>query len=335
MQGNIQSVISRQVAEALGYEWHFIDYQIWTQKMNAQNILSAYLTYGFNGSSVSHLQDFPAVYALKEMSIIKENDIFVPGHALDFIAGSHLNHPMRTCNSIESVIPVIRKHFSDFSYHSMKRTAVFRHVHSVIGNYNLNPAQMAECFVWQERQTKFIANSVKVYEYFGYSWRIPEWDLELINYWEKIGFNYRYERNMFKSIFKKYLMMDLLRSIPFANDLYVKPKQTFKSIVSNNIPLWMKQAIKRTGITTSTYCVNEGSHLIHSDNSETIADYLSSFNAPMIVRKYLKPYFRKQNLARFGINTVTTLLNIRSTSSSYEPHINHFSHTILRKREPN
>jgi len=313
MESNIQSEISRQVAEALGYEWHFIDYKIWIQKMKVQNIMDDYLGYGFNGSSVSHLQDFPAVYSLKEMGIIHENDIFVPGHALEVIAGNHLKHSMQACDSIESVIPVIHNHFSGFGYHSMKRHAVYKHVKSVIRNYKLDPPQMAECFDWQERQTKFIANSVKVYEYFGYSWRIPEWDIELMNYWDKIGFNYKYERNMFKDVFKQYLTVDVLKSIPFANDLVVKHKKRIKSILINNIPFWMKKILKKSGITTSLYYVNEGSHLIYSDNNETIADYLSSFNAPLIVHKYLKPYPEKQKLSSFEINSVTTLLNLRNS----------------------
>jgi hypothetical protein len=107
--------------------------------------------------------------------------------------------------------------------------------------------------------------------------------------------------------------VDVLKSIPFANDLVVKHKKSIKSILINNIPFWMKKILKKSGITTSLYYVNEGSHLIYSDNNETIADYLSSFNAPLIVHKYLKPYPEKQKLSSFEINSVTTLLNLRNS----------------------
>lgn len=311
MESNIQSEISQKVAESLGYEWHFIDYTEWIDKMKEKNILDDYLEFGFNGSSVAHLQDFPAVYALKEMGVLDNNDVFVPGHALEVIAGNHLKHSMQTCKSVESVIPVIFNHFSGFGYHSMKRRAIFKHVQSVINNYNLKPVQMAECFDWQERQTKFIANSVKVYEYFGYSSRIPEWDIELMNYWDKIGFNYKYDRSMFKDVFKNYLTIKELKSIPFANDLIVKQKQNFKSKLINSVPFWIKKILRKSGVTTSFYYLNEGSHLIYADNKETIADYLSSFNAPLVVRKYLKPYASSQQISKFEINSVSTLLNIR------------------------
>ena len=314
MESNIQSEISRQVAEALGYEWHFIDYKIWLEKMKSLNIKDAYLEYAFNGSSVPHLQDFPAVYALKEMGVIHVNDIFVPGHALDFIAGSHLKIEMQSCNEVESVIPHIQKHLAGFGYYPKRRKNVFKHTKSIISRYDIAPIEMPESFNWQERQTKFIANSVKIYEYFGYSWRMPEWDVELIKYWENIGFNYRYDRNMFKEIYKKYLNIDVLQSIPYANDLTVEKKRNIKATLIDSIPFWLKKILKKKGIGTSQYYVSEGSHLIYSDNHETIAQYLLSFNVPTIVRKYLKPYAKEQKIADFDINSVTTLLNIRKSA---------------------
>jgi asparagine synthase (glutamine-hydrolysing) len=39
---------------------------------------------------------------------------------------------------------------------------------------------------WQERQAKKIVNSVRVYEFWGYSWRIPLWDAEMMDWWERV-----------------------------------------------------------------------------------------------------------------------------------------------------
>src|SRR5690554_2576555 len=89
IKNNKQSEISQQVAEALGYEWHFIDYEEWTGKLQKTTLIEKYIDYAFNGCSASHLQDFTAVYALKQLNILKENDVFIPGHTLDFITGGH------------------------------------------------------------------------------------------------------------------------------------------------------------------------------------------------------------------------------------------------------
>ena len=35
---------------------------------------------------------------------------------------------------------------------------------------------------WRERQAKFILNSVRVYDYFGYGWRLPLFEKELLDF---------------------------------------------------------------------------------------------------------------------------------------------------------
>jgi len=310
---NLESEISKQVAEALGYQWYFVDYNTWIQKMNSDNIIGEYLKFGFNGNSVSHLQDFPAVYALMKMNILANNDVFVPGHALEVIAGSHLKLKMRKCNSIEKVIPVIGNHFSGFGYYTKKRKAVKQRTKSILENYNIRTEQMAECFDWQERQTKFIANSIKCYEYFGFEWRIPEWDAELMSYWEKIGFNYRFDRDMFKEIFKNVLVVEPIQNIAFANDILKKKSKTLQTIFINHIPFAIKKIIKKKGWYTSKYYLDEGSHLIYRNNGESINDYINSYCAPFCVKRYLGPYYRKQKISDFEVNTVTTLINIRNS----------------------
>lgn len=311
MEKNIQSEISKQVADALGYEWHFIDYKFWIHKLNL-NVIYEYIEFGFNGVNIPHLQDFPAVFALKELGILQKNDIFVPGHALEVIAGNHLSEKMQYCNNFENVIPTISHHFMGFGYHNKSKSKIFEHVKSIASEYNLKESQIAECFDWQERQTKFIANSVKVYEYFGYESRIPEWDGTLIKYWEKIGFNYRLHRNMFKEVFKKYLNAEEIKHIPFANDIKEKNKISTKQLIINNIPFTVKKLFKKYGINKSFYYVDEGLHIVYSDNKETIGDYLDSYNAPEIVINYLQSYAKTQRLSNFEINALSTLLNIRN-----------------------
>ena len=44
---------------------------------------------------------------------------------------------------------------------------------------------------WQERQAKFIVNSVRVYEYWGYNWWLPFWDNDFMYFWQKIPLIYR------------------------------------------------------------------------------------------------------------------------------------------------
>ena len=109
--------------------------------------------------------------------------------------------------------------------------------HDIISKNDL--ANIFENWEWKERQSKFIINSCRVYEFYGFEWRLPLWDLEFINYWSRIplemrenkklykeyllnsnyknlfsDFNYKnFEKNNFKSFFKKTSIAKYLLSI--------------------------------------------------------------------------------------------------------------------------
>ncbi|MBN1552549.1 hypothetical protein JW979_13825, partial [bacterium] len=58
----------------------------------------------------------------------------------------------------------------------------------VLGDLDQYPDQSSAFESWDisERQSKFIVNSLRVYEFFGYDWWIPFWDKEFMDYWCRI-----------------------------------------------------------------------------------------------------------------------------------------------------
>lgn len=167
---------------------------------------------------------------------------------------------------------------------------------------------MGECFNWQERQSKFIANSVKCYEYFGFEWRIPLWDNEIADYWMRVPARCRYGRNLFFAAEQNLLLCDRLRDIPFANNL--KTPLSFRTRVASLMPLGLKRMLRLLGYQGTAYFVNEGSHLIYAQERELLADYLHG-KLPRSVKRYLKAYPKTLCLSGLGVNSVSTLKNIR------------------------
>ena len=108
-----------------------------------------------------------------------------------------------------------------------------------------NPLQMqSNIFNGYERQAKFIVNSVRVYEFFGYAWRIPLWDRELIDFFLKVPLKYRmrYDDNyLYIQYAKNVLFTDNLKKlwdIDCTTKLNYNPAKTFKKkcedIIDNN-----------------------------------------------------------------------------------------------------
>ena len=308
---NQETIISEAVAKALGYDWYFIEYTAsLVAAVQKSKEIEGYRKYAFNGTSVPHLQDFMATYMLKKMGIVESRDIFVPGHAHDFLTGSHLEIKVDCCDTIHSTIPYIKKHFQGFGY-VQKSAELIKHIISIVENYPVHANQIPESFNWQERQAKFIVNSVRVYEYFGFEWRIPEWDNEVINYWKEIGFNYRYGRNLSFAMEQDRLLVDSLRLIPFAS--YLKAKKPYKTRIAESISLRLKRILRAIGYCKSQYYDPSGLHLVYSDQQDTILDYLTAFSAPDIVRKYLSVYPKNMKLRYFHADCVSTLLLIQET----------------------
>ncbi|GAA3904739.1 hypothetical protein GCM10022228_13680 [Halomonas cibimaris] len=193
--GNKESRYSKRVADALGLRWHFVEYsnELWRQAWESEARWQ-YQKWGSGWTSVAVVQDWLAVKIMKEKSVIDSDAVFVPGHG-GFVAGSHIPDAAFTGEALD---------LDDVCH------ALFQ------GHYNLAPADLFttqvsswktrikekaeateiktawqyadayEKWEWQERQAKFICNSVRVYEFFGYDWWMPLWDKEFVDFWQDV-----------------------------------------------------------------------------------------------------------------------------------------------------
>src|SRR5690606_13164563 len=68
-----------------------------------------------------------------------------------------------------------------------------------IENTKPSLASAYELWDWQERQAKYIANSVRVYEFYKCDWWLPLWDMEFTEFWRDVPLTLRRERLWFKT----------------------------------------------------------------------------------------------------------------------------------------
>ena len=192
---NHESEISKKVAEALGYQWYFVEYtnDKWQSCYPPWQIV-AYERYAGNLVSLPHIQDFLALQELIKEGKIPQKSVFIPGHSGDFLAGNlypaGLWYPgtlfvwkLSPWNpQIHYSLWEVRKETDIISYFNKK-------ISDSTGNITIHDRESyvncVLCFVFNERVAKFIVNSVRVYEFFGYSWRMPLWDNELIGFFFK------------------------------------------------------------------------------------------------------------------------------------------------------
>jgi asparagine synthase (glutamine-hydrolysing) len=181
-KGNCQAEISRRVAEALGYTWFFIEYSKkgWYDCCHSEE-MHVYEKFAGNLTSVPYKRDYIAVKVLKQEGKIPDNAVFVPGYTGDMISGGHI--PENT-----GEIPA---DYEQFINHTMQQqyalwqwdtngayeiTTLFRErIQKSVGDVSVHDteslANAIEYFNFNQRDVKWIVNSVRLYEFFGYEWR--------------------------------------------------------------------------------------------------------------------------------------------------------------------
>jgi asparagine synthase (glutamine-hydrolysing) len=207
--GNWESRISRELATYLGFRWEFVPYsaELW-RAWSATDRFAEYFREAGNLSSVPHIQDWPAVLELQREARIHPGSIFVPGHSGDFLAGSHIPKAFadRATITRREVLDALQaSHYSLWDWPPSARKGLkelFDHrIESVTGpiadGTSEEAADTFERWDLQERQAKFICNSMRVYEFFGFEWRLPLFDHELMDFWSRVPMGLRLGRKLY------------------------------------------------------------------------------------------------------------------------------------------
>jgi len=215
---NFESSISKMVAEKLGYEWKFINL---THDIVRKDYYSDqhedYFSFSNTFASVPVEHEFTAVRLLKESGWISDDAIFVNGMSGDFLTGSHIPKTLQddrdnlTEQERKDLIlsALLDKHYSLWAHlttSSNKKLVADNLWYQIVNEINGLPANSHDDFglyefsEFKNRQTKYVITVQRVYEFFGYEWRLPLWDKEYLDYWEKIQIAHKIDRNLFVEV---------------------------------------------------------------------------------------------------------------------------------------
>lgn len=181
--------VAKAIAKKLGYKCHVIEYN---RKFIRDNfdikLLKRYMDFSSKASSVPHLQDFLAVKYLTENNIVNTQSVFIPGHSGDLFAGTHIFSGITFDDNQSKVLDGLnKKHFSLSNSYQLSKIEYYDDLCFAFSNM--------EAWSWKERQSKFIVNSIRTYEFFGYKSLIPLWDYDLANFFKTVPLKYKNRRS--------------------------------------------------------------------------------------------------------------------------------------------
>jgi len=186
----------------LGFSWEFIntDNQIW-HDFGLSDERREYFTTAGNQTAIPHIQDFLAIRELIRKGKINSNAVVVPGHSADLLAGSrsksqpwlYKKSPLNIKKVVDAIALMNYNFVNLFEKKSCYLSFARSRIISSLGDTSRFDCNASAYEFWDinERQSKFIVNSVRVYSYFNLDWWLPFWERPFYSFWGKIPINYR------------------------------------------------------------------------------------------------------------------------------------------------
>ena len=196
--GSTEVAISRGVAEALGMDWFTVDLdpaEVARTWAGADGVDFQKRTWGL--TSLPHVQDWYALLQMRRKALIDTDAVFLPGHTI--VGNMHDEHLLEGSPSRNEVLTTVARHHSllQGDRHAWRHLPLLRQT-VVQGAQEVSfptdrgedlpggGRSIQELLEWvnlQERQAKYINESLKAYEAFGYGWALPMLDTEMWGTW--------------------------------------------------------------------------------------------------------------------------------------------------------
>jgi len=209
---------AREIAKSAKIKWQFILYDPHQIKKIYHTVeREKYYRFGSGLCSVPFVNEYFALNFLIETQIIPEDSVIINGQSGDFLTGGHIPAGLeKTENSIVSfeylINLITEKHFSLWS--NLKSSDNLKIIKEKIrkailpfisGSMSLDNAACAyELHEWQERQCKYVVNGQRVYDWFGFDWRLPLWSDELMKFWRDVPWRIKFGQRLYKKYLTQY-----------------------------------------------------------------------------------------------------------------------------------
>ena len=277
---------SKKTAETLGFKWFFIEYneELIGDYLETETF-KKYAHFAGKYSSMPYLQEYFAVKHLKEKNIIPDNSIFIPGFSGDFLGGSQfLKVIPNNLKTTEIIDLIIREKYKFKKGSTSKKAELKEKIHQSLLQFDKNyeekiPSSVFEDYDLKEKITKFNFNSASYYLFFGFEFRFPFWDLELLNFFKKLPESHK----KMKLLFDEVLIENYFKphQVFFESELQPSKKIISNQKVKDKIKPYLPTSIKQKLLEKSDW-INY--HLI----TQKMVNSMKENN--LVIKKNIKTY---------------------------------------------
>jgi asparagine synthase (glutamine-hydrolysing) len=202
VHGHADVEVSRDVADALGIDWAFVEYtperwHDWYHSAARRN----YHEYAFGGDALPFLAEWPAVKELQARGEL-DDALVCPGHTVatpsERVPASWLRDPP---DADAFVSHVLDAHYSLWAFDAPEyREAFADRVRAdaalTTGRPGLDAIPAYEEWEWTTRMATFTNADARLYDWFDVDWWLPLWDPAYVGFWASVPAEHRLDKRL-------------------------------------------------------------------------------------------------------------------------------------------
>ncbi|WP_275739103.1 hypothetical protein [Halorhabdus sp. SVX81] len=200
VQGHGEVDISRQLANALGVDWHRVvfDKDRFYEWYRTDDRVE--LDRRFTLTSIPWLREWASARRLVQDDVMSEDAVVVNGCSGGMVSGAKIptelldrEHVSR--GEIEEMI--IEKHYDHRHLTDADRSSIRGRLQDTLDFDGGTPVEAIEAFErfdWRERQAKLPTSSSRAHDVTGLDWWLPWWDGEVVDFFLNTAFEQRHKR---------------------------------------------------------------------------------------------------------------------------------------------
>ncbi len=227
LQGNHEARWARDIASTVQVPWTFVPYSHASGRdFFRSETYQAYSEFVPGIVTPPFILDFPALSWLLERGKIPEDAVVINGLSGDFISGSHEKHAVFGAEIVsrqDLLDYIVARHYSLWSHLLTPENVrlIKEKVESLVPvpladeMTSVQAVKWYEAWEWACRQTTFVLNSQRAYDFLGLSWELPLWDDVYLDFWSKLPAEQKIEQRLYKAYLSKKNWFGLFREVSF------------------------------------------------------------------------------------------------------------------------
>lgn len=216
--GNREAETARTIAHHLGYPWTFVPYSnAAAARMFRDPDYARYKAYSDSLTGMHFPQEYRMLTQLRARGELEPDTVVVNGQSGDFIAGNHIPPSLfapdgAPAERLDRIVTALTdKHFKHWSSLATPDRVeavggLLRRSIETLGIWPVDPGRdhgIYEYVEFQDRQSKYVLNGQRIYEYMGLDWRIPLWDRACLDFWEKAPLAAKKGEALYRSVLER------------------------------------------------------------------------------------------------------------------------------------